>query len=145
MKTATQPFNDERGHGLSEERILRLWETHVGEPTSSRPLTDSDKVNFARSVLYASTEPSRPVAIYRLTEYERWLNRHRGMPVPTISEAVAADVEKDAARYRLIRQDADIRDGKPFIARFNAGAFSQWTGIHADMQIDAVLFQKDKS
>jgi hypothetical protein len=36
---------------LSDERILRVWDTHVNEPTAKLPLTDADKINFARGVL----------------------------------------------------------------------------------------------
>lgn len=52
---------------------------------------------------------------------------------------------KDAERYRFLQMDAGTDNERPFIAIRSAGGVSQWTGIHADMQIDAVLFQKDKS
>lgn len=35
---------------LSDEQILNLWDTHVGEPCSSMPLIDADKEEFARAI-----------------------------------------------------------------------------------------------
>jgi hypothetical protein len=39
---------------LSDERILHIWDAHVGEPTATRPFTDADKLHFARVVLSAA-------------------------------------------------------------------------------------------
>jgi hypothetical protein len=41
---------------ITRERILHLWDIHVGEPTVGRPLTDHDKVNFAKAVLYRAAQ-----------------------------------------------------------------------------------------
>ncbi|CAB3919891.1 hypothetical protein [Achromobacter ruhlandii] len=38
---------------LEDAAILRLWDTHVGEPDTKRPLTDADKIAFARAVVAA--------------------------------------------------------------------------------------------
>lgn len=50
---------------------------------------------------------------------------------------MAEEVEKDAARYRYLRQ-SDCRDGVPFIAMFD-GRLSQWTGKFADEQVDTAI------
>jgi hypothetical protein len=46
--------------GLTDERILHLWDTHVAYETNPNrpkqpPLDDKDKVTFARAVLLAAT------------------------------------------------------------------------------------------
>jgi hypothetical protein len=45
---------------ITDARILHIWDTHVGEPTASLPLTDADKISFARAVLAgeAATQPA---------------------------------------------------------------------------------------
>jgi hypothetical protein len=43
---------------LIAQRILHLWDTHVGDPTQKLPLTDKDKLAFARAVLQASSSDS---------------------------------------------------------------------------------------
>lgn len=35
---------------MSDERLLHLWDTHVSDPTVDHPLTDGDKLRFARAV-----------------------------------------------------------------------------------------------
>lgn len=52
---------------LTDEQILHRWDAYVGEPTPKRPLTDADKLAFARAILAASTPaqqatPPQPVA-----------------------------------------------------------------------------------
>jgi hypothetical protein len=42
--------------GMTDAQILHLWDTRVGEPTASRPLSDSDKLAFARSILSAGSD-----------------------------------------------------------------------------------------
>jgi hypothetical protein len=42
---------------LTDARILHLWDTRVGELTESCPLTDDDKLAFARAVLYDAAAP----------------------------------------------------------------------------------------
>jgi hypothetical protein len=42
--------------GLTEERILHLWDTHVGEPCEGLPLTDDDKKYFAQAITRALAE-----------------------------------------------------------------------------------------
>jgi hypothetical protein len=38
------------GASLTDERIIHLWDSHVGEPTATLPLTDADKTAFARAI-----------------------------------------------------------------------------------------------
>lgn len=38
---------------LSDAAVLHLWDTHVSTPDAKRPLTDDDKIAFARAVLAA--------------------------------------------------------------------------------------------
>jgi len=50
-----------KAQSISDERILHLWDTHVAYETNANrpkqpPLTDKDKLAFARAVLYASVE-----------------------------------------------------------------------------------------
>lgn len=40
---------------LTDEKILHLRDTHVGEPTAGHPLDASDWINFAHAVLLAAT------------------------------------------------------------------------------------------
>lgn len=47
MKQQSQPAAQE----LSDERILHVWDTHVGSVSETCPLTDRDKLAFARAVL----------------------------------------------------------------------------------------------
>jgi hypothetical protein len=44
-------------------------------------------------------------------------------------------MKKDAERYRLIRDNEDYQNGKPFICIFN-GSFTRWTGESADKLVD---------
>jgi hypothetical protein len=46
---------------LTDEAILHRWDTHVGEPDAKRPLTDGDKIDFARACIALATL-SAPVA-----------------------------------------------------------------------------------
>lgn len=41
---------------LSNEQILHLWDTRVGSVSETWPLSDKDKLNFARAVLAASPQ-----------------------------------------------------------------------------------------
>jgi hypothetical protein len=43
------------GGALTDAAILHRWDTHVGEPDAKRPLTDADKIDFARAVLALAT------------------------------------------------------------------------------------------
>jgi hypothetical protein len=38
------------GGALTDAAILHRWDTHVGEPDAKRPLTDADKIDFARVI-----------------------------------------------------------------------------------------------
>ncbi|CUJ53155.1 Uncharacterised protein [Achromobacter xylosoxidans] len=38
---------------VADAAILHLWDTHVSTPDAKRPLTDDDKIAFARAVLAA--------------------------------------------------------------------------------------------
>lgn len=40
---------------LSDDRIIHLKDTHVGEPSDKHPLTRADWINFARAVEQAAT------------------------------------------------------------------------------------------
>jgi hypothetical protein len=62
------PAADRAVSELSDERLLHLWDSLVGEPTASLPLKDCDKLHFARAVikvdrvLARSTDaPSEPI------------------------------------------------------------------------------------
>lgn len=46
----------------TDEAILHRWDTHVGDPTPERPLTDADKLDFARAVLALASSVSKPEA-----------------------------------------------------------------------------------
>lgn len=35
---------------LTDERVMHLWDTRVGEPCDKHPLTDTDKLHFARAI-----------------------------------------------------------------------------------------------
>jgi hypothetical protein len=60
---------------LIAQRILHLWDTHVGDPTQKLPLTDKDKLAFARAVLQASSSDSAD-QIRKLREALEWcINR----------------------------------------------------------------------
>lgn len=44
---------------ISDEMILHRWDTHVGELSGLLPITDKDKIAFARAVLYEADRASR--------------------------------------------------------------------------------------
>jgi hypothetical protein len=43
-------YEPREAEGMTPERILHLWDTHVGEPTAKLPLSTSDKLAFARAI-----------------------------------------------------------------------------------------------
>jgi hypothetical protein len=49
------------------------------------------------------------------------------------------DIERDAARYRWLRNQQRNTAGTPFIARNDGYGFSMWTGEYADEVIDAAI------
>lgn len=60
---AVQALQQQEAGSLTDERILHLWDTHVGEPSAKLPLNDKDKLAFARAVLGAcAPSPTEPAA-----------------------------------------------------------------------------------
>lgn len=60
--------------GLMDAQVLHRWDTHVGDPTPSRPLTDDDKLAFARAIereVLSRAAPSGE-AEYWKREAESW-------------------------------------------------------------------------
>jgi hypothetical protein len=41
---------------VSDEKLLHLWETRVGDPNEKYPFTDADKIAFARSAILADRQ-----------------------------------------------------------------------------------------
>jgi len=60
---ATLASQQEVAAPVSDAGILHIWDGFVSEPTASRPLTDGDKIAFARAVLAASRVPVASVAV----------------------------------------------------------------------------------
>jgi hypothetical protein len=52
--------------------------------------------------------------------------------------ATAVEDERDAARYRWLRERSNAHDGLPFICEYH-GSFGLWNGEYADREIDAAL------
>lgn len=54
---------------LTDERILHLWDTHVGEPSNKYPFTNVDKIHVARALLAVQPEQAKPVEALPEGEY----------------------------------------------------------------------------
>ena len=83
---------------LNDAQILHLWDTHVGEPTDKLPLTDDDKIGFARAVLYLA---SPPVAVQEEGDAKDGA-RYReffasGLPITFLGVEYRTKAELDAA------------------------------------------------
>lgn len=50
-------------------------------------------------------------------------------------------LERDALRYRWLRDNTQITNGSPFIARSHAGRISAWTTEYADKAIDEAMLE----
>lgn len=61
---------------LTNEEIMHLWDTRVGEPSSSFPLIGSDKRCFARAIESAVLQSPEVVAMRKDAERYRWLRAH---------------------------------------------------------------------
>ncbi len=59
-----------------EARILHVWDTHVGDPTSAQPLTDADKIAFARALLQPGDIRARVDSV-RITDLSALLDQAR--------------------------------------------------------------------
>ena len=54
------------------------------------------------------------------------------------AERELAATQRDAQRYRWLRDESSGFDGRPFIARYT-GSFSRWVGDDADKVVDAAM------
>jgi hypothetical protein len=46
---------------MTDEEIVHLWDTHVNSPTAKYPLTEGDKIAFARAILAAQSKQAAPI------------------------------------------------------------------------------------
>lgn len=63
---------------LTNEEIMHLWDTRVGEPSSSFPLIGSDKRCFARAIESAVLQSPEIVAMRKDAERYRWATANEG-------------------------------------------------------------------
>jgi hypothetical protein len=81
---------------MNDRRILHLWDTHVGDPTQERPLTDADKLAFARAVL-ASMEDEIARVIY-----DQWEDWPGWVPWVDGGNSIKQDLARTLARVALM-------------------------------------------
>jgi hypothetical protein len=85
---------------LTQEEILHLWDTRVGDPTKCMPLVDSDKTAFARAIEQAvlqSAEIQRLKAIETAAGEVLSMPREDGYIVLTVHlDALRAAMEKQS-------------------------------------------------
>lgn len=95
---------------LTDEQIMHLWDTRVGDPCESMPLVDSDKTAFARAIEQAVLQSPEVQALrkdagrYRYLrddlrhDDERWDAvsswNHSNIPTAEFDSAVDAAMEK---------------------------------------------------
>lgn len=97
---------------LTDAEILHLWDTHVGEPTATRPLDPNDKLQFARAVLHrAAAAPPRapqPAGDDKAVTAERERCTWIVESLATLMESGAGELEPGG---RLRQAAANIRRG----------------------------------
>lgn len=100
----------------SDADILHVWDTHVGEPSTTMPLVDSDKIAFARAILQrygqapaASAEPAWAQEIIddlqAQFDSEMITENDSGEALIRLDNAIAA-VEDAAKRYAPVAAQA---------------------------------------
>ena len=93
---------DELPPPLSDERILHLWDTHVGEPTACRPLVDADKINFARALAARGAQAEQPWPAGLLDRVKAAEQRIRDNHAPRRIPADPTDVDLVLAEVRAL-------------------------------------------
>lgn len=112
------PHYDEHlmGPQPSDAHLLHLWSEYVGEPTAKRPLTDKDKIAFARAVL------------------------DRAM-----AGTAQGERERDAARYRWLRDKTTERHDfyadveRWSVSKERRGYGQNFSGAKLDEAVDAAM------
>lgn len=74
---------------LTDSMILHHWDAYVGEPDAKHPLTDADKIAFARIIETEVSKLRAPVADER-AGFNAWLNTQRNLDDMNKAELVAA-------------------------------------------------------
>lgn len=57
---------------LTDEQIIHLWDTRVGDPTECMPLVDSDKEAFAHAIEQAVLQSPEVQALRKDAERYQW-------------------------------------------------------------------------